>query len=57
MTQWLGSLTTDPRVRGSSPRHDQTFTQSEKSLQLFVIQGAGITRCGLIERKDKDTAQ
>ena len=27
----LGALTTDPRVRGSSPWHGQTFTQSEES--------------------------
>ena len=52
MAQLLEALTTDPRVRGSSPWHDQTFKQSEESRQLSVIPGMGITRCGHIERKD-----
>ena len=57
MAQLLEALTIDPRVRGSSPRHDQTFTQSGESRQLSVIPGVGITRYGHIERKDQDTAR
>ena len=56
MAWLLEALTIDPRVRGSSPWHDQTFTQSEESRYLSVIPGIGITRCGQIERKDQDTA-
>ena len=36
MAQLLEVLTTDPRVRGSSPLPDQTFTQSVESRQLSV---------------------
>ena len=57
MTQLLEALTTDPLVHGSSPWHDQTFTQSEKSRQLSVIPGVGITRCCHIEREVQDTAR
>ena len=55
--QLLEALTTDPRVRGSSPWHEQTFTKSVESRQLPVIPGVGITWCGHIERKDHDTAR
>ena len=54
MAQLLEALTTDPRVRGSSPWQDKTFTQSEESCQLSVIPSIGITRCGHIERKNED---
>ena len=54
MARLLGALFTDPRVRGSSPWHDQTFTQSEEGRQLSIIPGVGIMRCGHIEMKDKD---
>ena len=57
MAQLLEELATNPRVRGSSPWHDQTITKSEESRQLSVIPGIGITRCGHIERKDQDTAR
>ena len=58
MAQLLEALTTDPRVRGSSPWHDQTLTKSEESRQLSVgISGLGIMRCGCIERKDQGTAR
>ena len=57
MAQLLEAMITDPRVRGSSPKHDQTFTQSEESRHHSVgIPGVGIARCGHIERKDQDTA-
>ena len=52
MAQLLETLATDPRVRGSSPWHYQTSTQSEESRQLSVIPDVGITRCGHIKRKD-----
>ena len=57
MAQLLEALTTDPRIRDSSPSPDQTFTQSVESRQLSVISGLGITRYGHIERKDQDTAR
>ena len=58
MAQLLEALTTGPKGGGSSPLHDQTFTQSEESRQLSVIPGVGITKCGHIERKDlQDTAR
>ena len=57
MAQLLEALTTDPRVRDSSPWPDQTFTQSGESRQLSVIPSLGITRCGHLERKDQDTAR
>ena len=44
MAQLLEAPTTDPRVRGSSPWHDQTITKSEESRQLSVIPGIGTTR-------------
>ena len=50
------SVTTDPRVPGSSLWHDQTFTQREESHQLSVIPGVRIARCGQIKRKDQNTA-
>ena len=53
----LESLTTDPRVRGSSPWHDKIFPRSEESRQLSVIPGVGITRYGQIDRKDQDIAR
>ena len=31
MAQFLEALTTNPRVSGLSPWHEQTFTQSEES--------------------------
>ena len=43
-------LCIDPMVSGSSP------TSAKLSRQLSVIPGAGITRCGHIERNDLDTA-
>ena len=44
MAQLLEALTTDQKVRGLSPWHDQTSTQSVQSGQLSVIPGVGITR-------------
>ena len=57
MAQLLDALTTDPRGRGSSPWHDKTITKNEESHKLSVIPGIGITRCGHIERKERDTAR
>ena len=57
MAQWLGSLTTDPRVFCLSPGHDEMVIQSEDSRQPSVIPGVGITRCGHNEKKDQDTTR
>ena len=57
MAQLLAALTTDPKVRGSSPLYNKTFTQNEESRQLSVIPGVGITRCCHIKRKDQDTVR
>ena len=38
MAQWLGLLTSDPRVWGSGTWHDQTFIQSFGSHKFSVIQ-------------------
>ena len=46
----LEALITGPRVRGSSPCNDQTFTKSEESRQLSVIPGVDSTL------KDQDIA-
>ena len=59
---WLADLNKvedDSVVRGADyrPNFHQNFTQSGESRQLSVISGVGITRCGHIERKDKDTAR
>ena len=52
MAELLEGPTTDPRVCGSSPWPDRTFTQSGESRQLSAIPGVGITRYGHIKRKD-----
>ena len=45
----------DAMFSGLNP--PSSFTKIEESRQLSVIPGAGITRCGHIERKDLDTAR
>ena len=57
MAQMLEALTTDPRLRGSSPWPDQTFTHGEESRKLSVVPNLEITKCGHIQRKDQDTAR
>ena len=39
-------------VSGSDPPSAKHSLKSEESRQLSLISGAGITRCGHIERKD-----
>ena len=46
----------DPMVSGSNPSSAKP-SLNEESRQLSVIPGAGVTRCGHIERKDLDTAR
>ena len=54
MAQWIGPRTTDPKVWGSKPSHDQTFINTAGSQKPSVIAFVGITKCSHIEKKDLD---